>query len=198
MTNVDCYVDPACPFAWATSRWLVGVSERRDVDVTLKQMSLAVLNAGRELETAQVERMDLSLRGGRLLAAAGDSHFAGLYSELGSRIHFQGSDLDLEVAQAALAECGLNSELAAAMDDPTYDRVVRAAHEASQQVLGERSGSPIVSFDGHAFFGPVLTAIPEAAAADQLFNAALVLGHSDMFSQLQRPRNGPPTFTQRD
>ena len=50
MTNqIDLWVDPACPWAWMTSRWLLNAKEVRDVEVKFHVMSLAVLNEGRDV-----------------------------------------------------------------------------------------------------------------------------------------------------
>ena len=53
-----------------------------------------------------------------------------------------------------------------------------------------------MTIDGNTFFGPVITEIPTGADADALFDAVVTLGRSTAFSQMQRPRSGPPILTE--
>ena len=198
--HIDCYVDPACPFAWATSRWLTDVAGRHDdVTLTLRQMSLAVLNAdaitGGDMDPGMAHHMAVSRAGGRLLAAAPDDAFADLYASLGRRIHLDHADVDADVARAALQECGLDLALSAAVDDDRLDPAVAEAHAAAVAAYGEPSGTPLVAVDGRTFFGPVITEIPTGDAADDLLDAVAVIARTPAFAQLQRPRSGPPTLT---
>lgn len=199
MITVDCYVDPVCPFSWAATRWLAGIGGRRAVTITYRQMSLAVLNEGKQLDGPAAARIETSRQVGRLVAAAaGDPElFARLYRALGTRIHVSGESLTAELARTALSECGLDPALADAMSDPAWDSVVRDSHQRSQQALGGTAGSPITVFNGHAVFGPVLTAIPQDGEADRLFDALITLSETPSFSEVQRPRSGPPDLTER-
>ncbi len=199
-TLVDCYVDPACPFAWATSRWLVDVAGRReDVTLALRQMSLAVLNeemiVNGDMDSSTAHHMAVSRAGGRLLAGVDPARFADVYAALGRRVHLDHAEITSRTAGDALRECGLDAELAAAIDDPALDARVEAAHAHAVAVYGEPSGTPIVTIDGRAFFGPVITEIPSGDTATEMFDAVVLLARSPAFAQMQRPRSGLPTLS---
>jgi 2-hydroxychromene-2-carboxylate isomerase len=199
MTSVQYYFDPACPFAWAASRWLQNTSQRRDIEIHWRQMSLAVLNEGTEVSEKQRHHLEVSRQLGRVLAAAhnraGDSALGPLYTALGYRIHQQNAEVTATMVADALTESGLDPQLAESIEDPAYDGAVRVAHQESQDKLGDTGGSPIICIDGQCFFGPVLTAIPDGPEGDELFDALRTLSTTSAFAQLQRPHNGPPTFS---
>lgn len=199
MTTIEFYFDPVCPFAWAASRWLINTNQRRDFDIDWRQMSLAVLNEGAEVPDKQRHHLEVSQRLGRVLAAArsqADNSVLGpLYTALGHRVHEQGASVTADIVRTALTEGGSDPRFAAAMDDETFDHAVRAAHQESQERLGDAGGSPITCIDGQCFFGPVLTAIPDNPDGDRLFDALQTIATTAAFAQIQRPHNGPPTFT---
>ncbi|SDK78542.1 hypothetical protein SAMN05216298_1346 [Glycomyces sambucus] len=189
---VDCYFDPACPFAWITSRWLLEVERATPIDLRFKLMSLSVLNEGRDLEPWYREFNDRAWGPARVCAAAAAAHGPGvlrdLYTALGTRIH-TGRDKDFPaVIAAALAETGLPAALADAAHTDAHDGLLRAAHAESQAAAGEESGTPVTAIDGAAFFGPVLSAIPKGPEAAELFAALRTLAGQRAFAELKRGR----------
>ncbi len=193
---VDVWFDAVCPYTWVTSRWLTAAAAQRRVELRWHLMSLAVLNAGKDMGAEEAAEMADSLAAGRLLAAVaqeqGGDLLGAVYTAMGERYHRRAQRMDHDLASAALAECGADPTLADAMEDSSYDDHVERSHAAGQRALGDTGGSPIVSVDGTAFFGPVLMSIPGSDEAASLFDAVTALGRADSFFQIQRPRSGAP------
>lgn len=197
MTSIELYVDPVCPFAWVTSRWLLNAASTSGHDVALRQMSLAVLNDGRDVAPAQRTRLGWSRRFGRVFAAVTDEGgplaFADLYEALGVLVHDKAADLADSLVKEALAATSSSAGLLDALDDPAWDDAVLAAHQRSQEALGGSGGSPIVAIDGKGFFGPVLTGVPARDAGIALLDAVVTAASTPEFAVLQRPYQGPPS-----
>ncbi|MBF6168560.1 disulfide bond formation protein DsbA [Streptomyces gardneri] len=196
MADIDLYVDPVCPFAWVAAQWLLD-SAPDEHAVTVRQMSLAVLNGDHDVDADHAPMIVRSRRLGRVFAAAvqryGRTAFTPLYLELGQRWHAGGSHADAAMA-AALTATGFDHQLIEALDDTRYDTAVAHTHHASQTALGGRSGSPIISVDGHVFSGPVLTEPPQPGHAAELLAAVIIAATTPGFAALQRPYQGPPTL----
>lgn len=189
--KVTLWLDPVCPFSWNTARWLRSVAEKAEWDIDWQLMSLAVLNEGREVPPAHQDRIRDSQRIGRLMTAIarerGTTGWTAAYFAFGAR-YFDGSEpVNDDLVAHTLAAAGVR-DTTAAMSDASLDELVRQQHQSGQTALGETGGSPILRVDGHAFFGPVLTALPDTGSATALFEAVATLAATVQFAQLQRPR----------
>ena len=116
MTNADFWVDPLCPFAWITSRWILEVEQVRDIEVTWHVMSLAYLNQDKDIPDAYREKLKGAWGPVRVVMAAEHKHgrevLLPLYTAIGTRIHNDGPDISRELIAEALAEVGLEPRAA--------------------------------------------------------------------------------------
>lgn len=196
--TADFWFDPLCPFAWVTSRWIGEVETVRDIETEWHVMSLAVLNEGRDLEPAYRESMDNAWGMVRVIIAARENHgpqvIKPLYDAMGTLIHNQGEKDRSQVITKALAECGLPASLADAATTDAYDPQLRASHEEGISLVGQDVGTPVVAFNGTAFFGPVLTRIPRGEDAGRIWDATTAIAAYPHFFELKRSRTESPEF----
>lgn len=194
----DFWFDPVCPWAWMASRWLLEVERVRPITVSWHVMSLSVLNEGRELSPGYAESMRTAWGPVRLVVAArellGEEMVKPLYDALGTRLH-PGGEKDREAAmRGALAELGLPADFLRYAHEDTFDQQLRAGHAEGIRLVGQEVGTPVVAFDGVAFFGPVVTPAPKGEEAGRLWDAAVTLASYPGFFELKRTRTRGPNF----
>ncbi|MFD1945357.1 DsbA family protein [Nocardioides aestuarii] len=198
-TNADFWFDPACPFAWITSRWILEVEQVRDISVTWHIMSLAFLNEDKDIPDSYREMLSTAWQPVRVCMAAKNAHgqeaLLPLYTALGTRRHNEGKELTREVIEEALAEAGLPTELADAMDDDSYDEDIRKSHRRGMEQVGDEVGTPTIAFEGAAFFGPVLSKIPRGEEAGLLWDGCVAVAQVPYFYELKRSRTGELDFS---
>lgn len=194
---VDFWFDPACPWAWMTSRWIDEVSRHRDLEVRWHVMSLSVLNEGREdLPERYVRLMSEGWAPVRVLVAAardhGDQVLKPLYDAMGTRKHPGGREDNDAVIAESLAEVGLPAELAAVGSTTEVDDLLRASHGEAIALVGDEVGTPVVAIDGVGYFGPVVTPAPTGQAALDLFDGLVLMTRVPGFYELKRTRTSGP------
>jgi hypothetical protein len=207
MTDADIhyYFDPVCPFAWMTSKWVRIVAEQRDYAIDWRFISLRMINSGIDYDShfpaGYDEGHTSGLRLLRVAARARAEHGRGavgpLYAAISSEIFDSARAADLTPAvrgsrafvEPLLARAGLPAELADALDDTRWDEEIRAEGEAALALTGRDVGTPIIHFsppEGTAFFGPVISRLPDPEDAVRLWDYVTGLAGFPGFAELKR------------
>src|SRR5271168_1373731 len=197
--QVDLWVDPLCPWAWMTSRWLLEAGQVRDFDVEFHVMSLAVLNEGRDLPESYRRLLDKAWGPVRVLIAAEERHgnkvIEPLYIAMGTRHHVHGEKDFEKVIAESLSEVGLEADLADAATSTDFDEALRKSHHQGMDPVGYDVGTPVIHVGEVAFFGPVVTPAPKGEAAGRLFDGVMLVASTPGFYELKRTRTAEPDFS---
>lgn len=207
--DLHFYFDPVCPFAWMTSKWVRMVARQRDYAVDWRFISLRQLNAHvdydsqfpPEYEAGHTAGLRLLRVAARTRSTLGSDAVAILYAALGGRIFdseplaepLVDGGLDVRGTSSfvtpVLAEAGLPVSLADALEDVELDGVIREETDHALSLTGKDVGTPIIQVDppeGIAFFGPVISRLPDEEDALALWEHVVGLARFPGFAELKR------------
>jgi 2-hydroxychromene-2-carboxylate isomerase len=197
------WFDPVCPFAWMTSMWVRTVAARREYLVEWRFISLRLLNAAVDYEAQFPAGYEAGHTAGlrllRVCARTREEHgpdaVARLYEELGRAVFQTGPEADETrrgtpaFVEPVLAAAGLPAGLTAALDDGSWDEGIQAETDEALRLAGRDVGTPILQFRppaGPAFFGPVISRLPDEEQAVALWDHVVALAGFPGFTELKR------------
>ena len=202
--DIHFYFDPVCPFCWMTSKWVRTVQAQRDYTVDWRFISLRLINAAvdydaqfpPEYEAGHTAGLRLLRVAARTRAEHGPEAVATLYSALGTAIFDRdplpddhGHRGTREFLDPVLAGAGLPGDLADALEDTGWDETIQADTDEALALTGKDVGTPILHFEppnGVAFFGPVISRLPDDEQALELWDHVIGLARFPGFSELKR------------
>lgn len=212
MADLDFFFDPVCPWAWITSRWVTEVQSLRNYDVSWKFISLKFLNEDKmDYSSMPAGYADVHASGTKALrvaamarAKAGNEAVGKVYTALGTSMHNR-EERELFVANpqahiaTLLGEVGLPTEWSEAVDDESFDRLIRDETELALKRTGKDVGTPILTFapaglKEASFFGPVISTIPRGDEAVKLWDAIETLATASGMAELKRSIRSKPIF----
>ena len=214
MTGVAVFVDPSCPWAWITSRWVKEVAPQRDLVVTWRSYCLEIRDDYGVAPTVGEQYREMALAGHALShrmlrifeaarARAGEAAVDALYTEWGRRFFLRDDDRSRGDAWLSdcVAACGLDADLVEAAGAEKWDGPIMEAMEVAYAFGGPKTQTPTIVIDGDpalGFKGPVMAPAPTGAAAVRLWDAIEVLSQEPGFFEITRPRSNPPRPTPLD
>jgi predicted DsbA family dithiol-disulfide isomerase len=201
------YVDPSCPWAWITSRWLKEVAEHRDLTVTWPSYCLEIRDdygvaptMPEHLRESAIAAHAVSHRMLRVFEAAraraGEDAVDRLYTEWGQRFFVERAEAGDVLIAECLAACGLDGDLVEAAGDEKWDAPIVEAMEVAYAFGGPKTQTPTIvvrTDQPHGFKGPVMAPAPTGDAALRMWDAIQVLSQEAGFFEITRPRSNKPT-----
>ena len=213
--DINFYFDPVCPFAWMTSKWVRQVQAQRDYTVDWRFISLRLINSAvdydaqfpPEYEAGHTAGLRLLRVAARARAEHGREAIGPLYAAFGKHIFDTALDdgqTESEVreqrgtrafVEPILADADLPLELAAALDQESWDPQIRRETDEALSLTGKDVGTPIIHFQpptGVAFFGPVISRLPVEEDAGRLWDHVVGLAGFPGFAELKRSLREQP------
>jgi hypothetical protein len=194
-TDVHVWLDPSCPWAWETMRWLRGLRDTGEIAMTYGTFSLEV-NARTEplpyLEAAPtygeaLATLELAHREG------GDAAYETLYAGIAGRLHDRKEPMSRALLDEAAAP--IDATLVARACGPMFtelgEAVVAAWRDARE---ADVFGVPTLRIGrDKVVYGPILAEAPVGDDALRLWEQVKGLADRDTFFELKRwPRDVRP------
>lgn len=198
--NIEFYFDPSCPWCWVTSRWLVEVSEHRDLKINWLPFSLVLKNG--ELDGDDVTgHLDTHMIAHKLLRIIEAIHKSEgidrgtLYTAFGRAYYNDKTLNDDDFIPAVIRQLDISESYLEEADNSKHDLVLQQHLNNAIKIVGDDVGVPQIIFvnekgEKQGFFGPVLQGLPDTQDGLKLFDGIAQLATHSYFYELKRTRKG--------
>ena len=211
MADLEFFLDPVCPWAWITSRWITEVKQLRHYEVQWRFICLKMINEHRTDDWYTPEYRAGHMAGLYGLRVAdqvridfGNEQVGALYTVLGEAIHHDKRrpeiiDDPVTAMEGFLKAADLPPGLAQAALDESHDAYIQSETALAFERTGKDVGTPIITFhpgqdDEASFFGPVIAQIPRGQAALKLWDAVEIVATTSGMAELKRSNRAKLNF----
>lgn len=190
-TAITAYLDPLCPWAWLTSRWLEDLSTRHGLTLEPRRYSLVRGNATEAPPVLEEKEAPL-----RLMAVGyeegGDIGAFATYTALGNLHHTGKRPYDRATLEEAAATSGLPANaISRVYEDETLGQTLIEHHEKAV-ALGVFGVPTLVIGDNAPVFGPVIDKRLDPDTADALLAQFTSFSNSPFLMELKRVARTTP------
>ncbi len=190
------WVDPGCPWAWQTVRWLRDLRDRGVVRLTWQLFALEVNSSppGTTFEDAAVKYGDALLALSLARAEGGDPGLEAYYVALGELLHDRGEEISPDLARSAADAAGMPGLLDRAIADPTLGDDVIEEYEQAREL--DVFGVPTLQLgDGPVMYGPIMPVAPDGDEALEWWrHVSWLLSRDDVYELKRWPRARRPSL----
>lgn len=198
--DVIVHLDPGCPWAWTTSRWLHAVADVRPIRPHWHSLSLFERDGDRIADGAPPHIREMAREGARhshrllrvfeaLRAAGREPDIDHLYTQWGTTVlgTWPPPPISTDTVAAILTDAGL-AGWTPALDDPGWDRAIVESLDAARHAAGREPTSPTIQIAGTygAFTGPLFTPGTGPIDAGATWDALNALAADPGFVELSR------------
>jgi hypothetical protein len=206
VTDVEFFVDPSCPWAWITSRWVKEVAPQRALGIVWRSYCLEIRDdygvaptMPEKLRPAALAAHALSHRMLRIFEAAraeaGEAAVDALYTAWGHLFFSETPRRDDSILAECLVSSDLPVDLVSAAEDEKWDAPIVEAMEVAYEFGGPKTQTPTIvvrATPPYGFKGPVMAPAPTGEEAVQLWDAITVIAREPGFFEITRPRSNRP------
>jgi len=191
---LSIWIDPGCPWAWQTARWVMELRDRGLVSLNWRLFSLEVNTAGPDVPfTEAAGRYGESLKALALARLeGGGAGFETYYAELGVILHDERAQISQETARRAAELANMGDLVDRAVADPRLgDEIIEEYRRARELDV---FGVPTLRLgESPVFYGPIMARAPTGAEAVTWWHhVSWLLGRNDIYEMKRWPRSGRP------